>query len=129
MRLNSTLSHRAKSIEKNIAKRQILRQSIEKSFLIVPLTINNVIYRDSLTLIKMILVCYQKQILMARFKASNFAVDYRIFQKDRNKNGGGLILYVTESIPGKLINIYNFKEVYENISFQFSISNKKWFLL
>ena len=73
MRLNTTLSHRAKSIEKNIAKRQILRQSIEKSFLIVPLTINNVIYRDSLTLIKMILVCYQKQILMARFKASNFS--------------------------------------------------------
>ena len=35
---------------KNIEKRQILTQSIEKSFLIDPLTTNNAIYRDSLTL-------------------------------------------------------------------------------
>ena len=28
-----------------------------------------------------------------------FAVDYTIFQKVKSKNGGGLILYVNESIP------------------------------
>ena len=28
----------------------------------------------------------------------------KCFKKDRNKNGGGLILYVNEAIPGKLIN-------------------------
>ena len=52
-----------------------------------------------------------------------------MFRKDRNKNGGGLILYVNKGIPGKLINSYNFKEGYDIIVFEFSISNKKWLLL
>ena len=42
------------SIEQNLLKiideRQILTPSVEKSFLIDPLTINNAIYTDSLTL-------------------------------------------------------------------------------
>ena len=54
-----------------------------------------------------------------------FAEGYRMFRKDRNKNGGGLILYVNDDIPGKLINSYNFKEGSEIIVFEFSISNKK----
>ena len=52
-----------------------------------------------------------------------------MFRKDRNKNGGGLILYVNEDIPGKLINSYDFKEGSEIIVFEFSISIKKWLLL
>ena len=52
-----------------------------------------------------------------------------MFRKDRNKNGGGLILYINEGIPGKLINSYDFKEGSEIIVFEFSISNKKWLLL
>ena len=51
------------------------------------------------------------------------------FEKIEKKNGGGLILYVNEDIPGKLINSYNFKEESEIIVFEFSISNKKWLLL
>ena len=58
-----------------------------------------------------------------------FAEGYRMFRKDGNKNGGGLILYVNEDIPGKLINSYKFKEGSEIIIFEFSISNKKWLLL
>ena len=38
-----------------------------------------------------------------------FTEGYRRFQKNRNKNGGGLILYINEGIPGKLINSYDFK--------------------
>ena len=57
-----------------------------------------------------------------------FTEGYRMFRKDRNKNGAGLILYVNEDIPGKLINSYNFKEGSEIIVFEFSISNKKWLL-
>ena len=52
-----------------------------------------------------------------------------MFQKDRNKNGGGLILSANEDIPGKLINSYDFKEETEILIFEFSISNKKWLLL
>ena len=58
-----------------------------------------------------------------------FAEGYKMFRKDRNKNGGGLILYVNEDIPGKLINSYNFKEASEIIVFDFRISNKKRLLL
>ena len=47
---NPMLFDRAKSIEKNIEKKEILTRSIEKSFVIDPLTTNNAIYRDSLTL-------------------------------------------------------------------------------
>ena len=58
-----------------------------------------------------------------------FAESYRMFRKDRNKNGCGLILYVDEGIPGKLINSYDFKEGSEIIVFELSISDKKWLLL
>ena len=47
---------------------------------------------------------------------------------NRNKNRGGLILYVNEDIPGKLIT-YDFKEGSKIIVFEFNISNKKWLLL
>ena len=39
--IEKSLFHRAKSTEKNIDKRKILTQSIEKSFLIDPLNTNN----------------------------------------------------------------------------------------
>ena len=45
------------------------------------------------------------------------------------KNGSGLLLYINEDIPGKLINSYDFKEGSEIIVFEFSISKKKWLLL
>ena len=38
-------------LKKNIEKRYILKQSIEKNFLVDPLNTNNAIYCDSLTLI------------------------------------------------------------------------------
>ena len=50
-------------------------------------------------------------------------------RKNRTKNGGGLLLYVNENLPGKIINSYKFKENSEIILFEFSVSNKKWLLL
>ena len=49
--------------------------------------------------------------------------------KDGTKTGGGLLLYVNENLPGKIINSYKFKENSEIIVFEFSVSNKKWLLL
>ena len=48
--IEKSFFYREKAIEKNTEKRQILAQSIEKSFLVDPLNTNNAIYRDSLTL-------------------------------------------------------------------------------
>ena len=44
-----------------------------------------------------------------------------MFPKYKNKNRGGLILYVNEGIPGNLINSYDFKEGSEITVFEFSI--------
>ena len=52
-----------------------------------------------------------------------------MFRKDRNKFEGGLILFVKENIPYKVVNTFHFSEECEIISLHFSISNKKWLLL
>ena len=52
-----------------------------------------------------------------------------MYRKDRTKTGGGLLLYVNENLPGKIINSYKFKESSEIILYEFSVSNKKWLLL
>ena len=52
-----------------------------------------------------------------------------MFREDRNTNSGGLILHINEDICGQLIYSYDFKEGYEIIVFEFSISNKKSLLL
>ena len=58
-----------------------------------------------------------------------FGEGYRMFQKDRNKTGGGFILYINEGIPGKFRNSYDIKVGSKIIVFEFNISNKKWLLL
>ena len=52
-----------------------------------------------------------------------------MYCKDRTKTGGGLLLYVNENLPGKIINSYKFKENSEVILFEFSVSKKKCLLL
>ena len=51
-----------------------------------------------------------------------------MYRKDRNKTGGGLLLYVNEDLPGKIMNSNKFKENSEIILFEFGVSNKKWLL-
>ena len=50
---------------------------------------------------------------------------YKMFRKDRNKFGGGLILFFKENIPCKVLNTFCFSEECEIISIDFSISKKK----
>ena len=52
-----------------------------------------------------------------------------MYLKNRTKTGGGLLFYVNENLPGKIISSYKFKENSEIILFEFSVSNKKWLLL
>ena len=55
-----------------------------------------------------------------------FAEGFKMYHKDRTKNGGGFLLYVNENLPGKIINSFKFKESSEIIVFESSESNKKW---
>ena len=50
-----------------------------------------------------------------------------MFRKDQNKFGGGLILFLKENIPCKVLNTFRFSEECEIISIDFSISNKNGF--
>ena len=43
------------------------------------------------------------------FPNSQFYADFKMYRKDRTKPGGGLLLYVNENLPGKIINSYKFK--------------------
>ena len=52
-----------------------------------------------------------------------------MYRKERTETGGGLLLYVNENLPGKIINSYKFKENSEMLLFGFSVSNKVWLLL
>ena len=52
-----------------------------------------------------------------------------MFCKDRNKFGGGLILFVKENIACEVLNTFRFSEECEIISINFSMSNKTWLLL
>ena len=54
---------------------------------------------------------------------------FKMYRKDRSKTRGGLLLYVNENLPDKIINSYKFKENFEIVLFEFSVSNKKWLLL
>ena len=50
-----------------------------------------------------------------------FTEGFKIYRKDRNKTGGGLLFYVNENLPGKIVNSYKFKENFEIIVFEFSV--------
>ena len=52
-----------------------------------------------------------------------------MYRKDRTKTGEGLLLYVNENLPGKIINTYKFKESPEIILYEFRVSNKTWLKL
>ena len=57
----------------------------------------------------------------------SFPECFKMYCKDRN--GGGLLLYVNENLSGKIIDCYKFKENSYIILYEFSVSNKKWLLL
>ena len=61
---------------------------------------------------------------------SQFSAEgFKMHRKDRTETREGLLLYVNENIPGKIINSCKFKENSEIILFEFSVNNKKWLLL
>ena len=61
----------------------------------------------------------------SQFKMSGFTRPYRL---DRSESAGGLLLYVREDIPSKLLEP-NFHSDIECIAIEFSIYKRKWLLL
>ena len=50
------------------------------------------------------------------------------FRLDRNQTGGGLLLYVREGIPCKILKEYSPKKRIENIFIEINLRSRKWFL-
>ena len=60
----------------------------------------------------------------SQFKIPGYSSLYRL---DRTTHGGGLLLYVREDIPSKVL-FPNFHEKFECITIEFNIFKKKWLL-
>ena len=57
-----------------------------------------------------------------QFNKSN----HKTFPRDRNKHGGGLLFYINENIPCKLINDQIIPSDIEMIMFEFLVKTRKW---
>ena len=65
----------------------------------------------------------------ASFTNKQFAISgYNMFRLDRNCTGGGLLLYVNEDIPAKLVNDFTSPIGLEILLIEFTISKRKWLL-
>ena len=60
------------------------------------------------------------------FPNQQFNRYYKTFRRDRNKHGGGLLFYLNENIPCKLINDQIIPSDIEMIMFEFLVKTREW---
>ena len=53
---------------------------------------------------------------------------YKLFRKDRNSRGGGLIFYINESIVSKKLSFVNVPIEIESLFVELNFRNQKWLL-
>ena len=64
------------------------------------------------------------------FPNNQFKIDhYKMFRLDRNRYGGGLVLYVNEQVPCKKLTNYENPIASEIILLEFHQSKRKWLIL
>ena len=61
-----------------------------------------------------------------KFKTEGFGSPFRL---DRNKHGGGVMVYIREHLPCKLIPFHNNPKDIEAIIFELTLRNKKWLIM
>ena len=87
-----------------------------------------VFVEDIMTLFDVFLVSESK--LDHTFPSNQFRINgYKIFRLDRNRFGGGLILYINENIPCKPLQEHIHLPKFEVIAIEFYQNNQKWLLL
>ena len=68
--------------------------------------------------------------LDSSFADSQFHVPgYRLFRKDRNKNGGGLMCYINQDLPVKIVTSYKFPRNLKVLPIEITIGKRKILLL
>ena len=65
------------------------------------------------------------------FPTSQFIIDsyMKPYRYDRNKHGGGLLVYVKVGIPSKHLQVYSFPDDIEVIVVEINLKKQKWLLL
>ena len=61
----------------------------------------------------------------AQFLVDGFSEPYRY---DRNKKGGGIMIYIRKNIPSKLLEKHNFSDDIEGLFVEFNFRKLKWLL-
>ena len=86
-----------------------------------------VFVEDIIKLLDVFLVSESK--LDHTFPSNQFRINsYKIFRLDRNRFGGGLILYINENIPCKQLQEHVHLQSVEVITIEFYQNNQKWLL-
>ena len=62
---------------------------------------------------------------VSQFHIERFSIPYRL---DRNRNGGGVTVYVREDIPSKFLSKHSFKEDIEGLIVEINFRKSKWLL-
>ena len=65
------------------------------------------------------------------FPTSQFIIDgfMRPFRRDRNKNGGGLLVYARDGAPIRQLSSYNFPDDIEAIVIEINLRKQKWLVI
>ena len=68
--------------------------------------------------------------LESTFPTSHFMIDdySEPYRFDRNRNGGGVLIYIREDIPSKLLADYKLTHDIEGIFVELNLRKKKWLL-
>ena len=124
---NENSANDANSILKNIRIKNVNR------FIIGTLNINSL--ANKFEQLKEVIGTYLDVLIIVEtklddsFPTAQFSIaGYKPFRLDRNKLGGGLMVYVREDIPSKTVNKHNFKKYIEGIFIEFNLRKTKLLL-
>ena len=62
---------------------------------------------------------------VSQFHIDGYSKPYRL---DRNRNGGGIIIYVREDIPNRMLTKHNFPDNIEGLFIELNFRKSKWLL-
>ena len=122
------------NLPSDIEKLCILRKKFGNKLIIGNLNINSISNKfDQLKLIVQgqvdILVITETKIdnsfLANQFLISGFSKPFRL---DRNRRGGGILLYIREDIPSKDLLLHNLPDDIEGMFVEITLRKKKWLL-
>ena len=86
----------------------------------------NSLIKDTLDIFVVTETKIDESYLTSQFKIEGFGSHYRLV---RNKPGGGVMVYIREHLPCKLLPFHKKPKDIEAILFELTLRNKKWFIM